>query len=208
MRVLGIDVSHWEGVIDWNKAAPGLGFVYYKCTEGTSFIDDKFLPNHNGAIANHVPSAPYHYYRPNQSGLAQANHFVKTSGLNYRKYVIDVEANPNPPMSQAANWSNLKVLLDRVEVLTGTIPAIYSGYYTWLEQMGNKPAAVKYDFMLARYSYAKNPLTPYPWVKPKVWQFTDYGFWEGCLTEVDMDWFYGTRGECSSYFGVKNYVQV
>ena len=201
MRVIGIDVSHWEGIINWELAAPGLGFVYYKCTDGIYGVDDKFSLNHIGTRDNFIPSAPFHWYQPNQPGKTQAEHFIEVAGLGYTKYIIDVEQVPNPPLAQTTNWNNLMLLLRRVKELTGTVPAIYTGYYKWLEQIGYRAGAVVYDLLLARYAYAKNPVCPFPWVKPKVWQFTDYGFWNGCQTQVDMDWFYGTKEECISYFG-------
>ena len=204
MRTIGIDVSHWEGLIDWNKAAPGLGFAYFKCTDGITGVDDKFMDNCIGTKNENIAAAPFHWYHPEMPGIDQANHFVNVAAHNgikkFGKYIIDVEEPLPSTMTYSLNWLNLKALCSRIEFLTHTIPAIYTGYYKWLESMGNQPAAIRYDLLLARYTYAKNPVCPYPWSKPKIWQFTDYGFWGGCSTEVDMDWFYGTPQECFNYF--------
>ena len=50
--ILGIDVSHHQGSIDWKKvkrAKPDLAFVYVKCTEGKDYVDPKFKVNAEGA---------------------------------------------------------------------------------------------------------------------------------------------------------------
>ena len=39
----GIDVSHWQGVIDWTKVhGAGKRFAYIKASDGTSFVDDRY----------------------------------------------------------------------------------------------------------------------------------------------------------------------
>src|SRR5262245_17578795 len=50
--VIGMDVSHWDGLIDWNKAAAwrnaddnGLAFVFIKASEGSTETDDRFHRN-------------------------------------------------------------------------------------------------------------------------------------------------------------------
>ena len=48
----GIDVSHWQGPIDWPKvAAAGKKFVVMKATESTAFVDPTYATNHAGASA-------------------------------------------------------------------------------------------------------------------------------------------------------------
>ncbi len=48
MRTFGVDVSHWEGRINWQVASPAIGFAYYKCTDGTRGIDAQFSNNQSG----------------------------------------------------------------------------------------------------------------------------------------------------------------
>jgi lysozyme len=204
MRALGIDVSHWEGLIFWQTAAPKIAFAYYKCTDGIAGIDSQFTNNRNGTKNNSIPNAPYHWYKPNQDGVAQAKHFITTAGKDYKKYIVDVEEYPNPVIPINTNWLNLKNLLTEIVLETGTIPVIYTGYYKWIEQIGYRPEAITYDLILARYTYAKNPTCPPPWKQPKIWQFTDYGFCPGCnegIGDIDMNWFYGTWLDARDYFG-------
>jgi len=46
MPVQGIDVSYWQGDIDWNVAREaGVHFAFIKATEGGDHLDPKFLDN-------------------------------------------------------------------------------------------------------------------------------------------------------------------
>ncbi|MDR4949786.1 GH25 family lysozyme [Neobacillus cucumis] len=46
----GIDVSHWQGTIDWNKVKnSGIAFVYAKASKGTTVTDKMFSANVQGA---------------------------------------------------------------------------------------------------------------------------------------------------------------
>lgn len=45
-NVTFIDVSHWEGNIDWNAVkASGIPAAYAKATEGVNYIDPTFTKN-------------------------------------------------------------------------------------------------------------------------------------------------------------------
>ena len=60
----GIDVSRWQGTINWNNVkADGIDFAFVKATEGVDFVDVKFHANMQGAIAAGVYIGPYHFAR-------------------------------------------------------------------------------------------------------------------------------------------------
>src|SRR3546814_10025509 len=61
----GIDVSHHQGAIDWERvAADGVEFAYLKATEGGGFSDPRFVSNARGAKAAGIKVGAYHYYTP------------------------------------------------------------------------------------------------------------------------------------------------
>lgn len=61
----GIDVSHWQGNINWNSVKnDGVKFAFAKATEGVDFIDSKYVQNMNNASAAGVFIGPYHFARP------------------------------------------------------------------------------------------------------------------------------------------------
>src|SRR5215213_2379683 len=64
----GIDVSHWQGAIDWQKVrTAGKKFALLKATEGTSFADPKFANYRAGARAAGIVIGAYHYARPDST---------------------------------------------------------------------------------------------------------------------------------------------
>src|SRR5512146_139615 len=62
MPVQGIDVSAWQGDIDWLKArAAGTQFAFIKATEGGDHLDPKFLENWEGAKRAGIARGAYHF---------------------------------------------------------------------------------------------------------------------------------------------------
>src|SRR5277367_3088008 len=63
--VKGVDVSHYDGAIDWGKVkAAGIDFAFMKATESTDFIDPEFAANWKFAASNNVIRGAYHFLRP------------------------------------------------------------------------------------------------------------------------------------------------
>ncbi len=50
--VFGLDISHHQGEIDWDKLSEqNIDFIYIKATEGDDWVDNRFKINWNQAIA-------------------------------------------------------------------------------------------------------------------------------------------------------------
>src|SRR5262245_42055322 len=73
-QVEGIDVSYYDGTIDW-AAVYGAGkrFAIIRVSDGTGFIDPQFARNWAAARAAGVIRAPYQFFRASQDPTAQAN---------------------------------------------------------------------------------------------------------------------------------------
>jgi len=203
MKTFGVDVSHWEGLIDWPVAARWVPFVYYKCTDGTNFIDPTYATNKSGCMSAGIPHAPYHYYQPALDPIIQANHFIELAGKGYGRYIVDLEE----PQLITDITSKLQLFLERVEQLTAIKPAIYTSAGYWNEFIHPKPAWSKdYDLIVAHYTQAHLPMLPIGWTTWRIWQFSDYCFFPGCTETADADWFNGDLGAARSWFG--NYREV
>jgi lysozyme len=73
----GIDVSHHQGVIDWERVArDGITFAYIKATEGGDFTDARFDENWRGAQEAGMDRGAYHYFTLCTPGADQARHFL------------------------------------------------------------------------------------------------------------------------------------
>jgi GH25 family lysozyme M1 (1,4-beta-N-acetylmuramidase) len=82
--VKGIDVSHWNGDVDFAALkAGGYDFAIIKATQGTWFVDDKLLRNVACAQDAGMAWSLYHFLDPNESGEDQYKFFMeKTEGLH------------------------------------------------------------------------------------------------------------------------------
>ena len=77
----GIDVSGWQGNIDYKQVVnSGIQIVYMKASEGTNFVDPYFNQNYSNAKANGLKVGFYHYLtaRSVNDAIKQANFFVST----------------------------------------------------------------------------------------------------------------------------------
>src|SRR6478736_7831897 len=108
----GIDVSHFQGNIDWSAIRNvGIKFTFAKATEGVDFVDVNFHQYMSGAIAAGVPIGPYHFARLNSGetiptdAIDEANDFVDAIQQYYSspgmvlRPVLDYEQLPNDPVS-------------------------------------------------------------------------------------------------------------
>ena len=60
----GIDVSRWQGNINWTQVKnSGIDFAFTKATEGVNYVDPKYHTNMQGAKAAGVLIGPYHFCR-------------------------------------------------------------------------------------------------------------------------------------------------
>jgi len=73
----GIDVSHYQGTIDWPAVADDdVAFAYVKATEGMGGRDARFAHNWRGAREAGLRVGAYHYFIFCRSALAQAHNFL------------------------------------------------------------------------------------------------------------------------------------
>lgn len=66
--VKGVDISYYQGDIDWQVLADGLSFVYMKATEGSSHQDIRFEENLEGALETGLAVGAYHFFSFESSG--------------------------------------------------------------------------------------------------------------------------------------------
>ena len=79
----GIDVSSWQGPVDWGAVRrTGRLFAFAKATEGKTFVDSTFVTNRRAmAGAGLVLRGLYHFARPDRNSAAEeADHFLRTVG--------------------------------------------------------------------------------------------------------------------------------
>ena len=103
----GIDVSNWNGTINWTKVAhAGYKFAIAKATEATSYEDTTYVANRSGSQAAGLAFGAYHFAQPSgtsdaaavASAVAQADYFLSVAqpAAGDLTPVLDLEAHGRP----------------------------------------------------------------------------------------------------------------
>ena len=192
----GIDISHHQGLIDWNKVAQSsaiseqpVKFIIMKATEGSSFTDTSYAENIRQARAAGFVCGAYHFYDPWTSPDKQAEHFIATAHLEKGDLlpVVDVERTGR---SSGDLQRELLIFLKAIEAHYGVKPIIYASTKFRKRHLSNS-AFDDYPFWVAHY-YVVRPETAKPWL---FWQFTDHASLDGIREYIDFNVFKGTEAE-------------
>lgn len=198
----GIDVSYWEGGIDWKKVrGDGIRYMFTKATEGEGYADPTLSENWSGAKSVGILRGAYHFFHPNMNPVKQADHFIqavkKLNDNGELPPVLDMEVTDN--QANQVIIDRAKTWLDRVQQGLGKRPIIYSGpgflKYNFVVSGGGPPLWTKdYILWIANYGVSQ-PFLPKGWLKWTFWQYSEAGRINGINSAVDLDWFNGTVEE-------------
>lgn len=195
----GIDVSYYQGNIDWNAvAASGVVFAWVRVSHSTQFEDPKFAANLAGARAAGIHTGVYQYFEPTQDPIAQADLLIAKLGPlqpGDMPPMIDVEAADKP--SKAAYADAIRAWIDRVEKATGVAPFIYTGYYYWNDYVATGEFA-DHPLWIANYNPGC-PLVPDVWSTWTMHQYSSSGSVPGIAGNVDMNYFNGSPDDLMGY---------
>jgi GH25 family lysozyme M1 (1,4-beta-N-acetylmuramidase) len=182
----GIDVSGYQGNINWASIARYLDFAYAKATEGTRYTNPYFYNQYVGPYANHVIRGSYHFAIPdNSSGKTQADYFIAHGGgwsADGRTLpgALDVEYNPYGPecygltQSQMVSW--IWNFVTEYAYREHAYPVIYSTTDWWTTCTGSNGGFGRYDpLWIANYSASHGGPLPGGWGFYTFWQYTDHG---------------------------------
>ena len=191
-EVRGIDISHYQGEINWDKlrnaqsqGAP-VSCVFIKATQGTNIWDEYFNQNFHNAKKNDIIRGAYHYFSPFTSGKEQAKFYCKMVQLDEKDLppVLDVEERGNYTTQQlqreVLSW------MDVVEKHYGVTPILYTSHKFRTNYL-NTPDFDKYPYWIAHY-YVDAPRYTGKWA---FWQHTDVGKIDGIKGYVDVNLFHG-----------------
>lgn len=191
--IKGIDVSHHQGIIDWNRVAnQNVKFCFIKATEGVHFIDSNYVYNVSNAKRHNIPIGAYHYYRVNRDIKEQFNNFTKAvpkGSVNFPP-VIDVEKKFNEILDEGNHKetfiNDLNTFKQMLHKYYGTAPIIYTDikfYNTYLKGKIDDRLWMS-DPGTSQLSY----LDSSQWL---FWQYSMRGKLDGINKEVDLNVFNG-----------------
>ncbi|MCB9627464.1 MAG: glycoside hydrolase family 25 protein [Sandaracinaceae bacterium] len=197
--VRGIDVSKWQGAIDWTKVADaGIAYAFIRTSYGLTGVDPYFDANWAAARDAGVLRGTYHYFNPAYSGADQARNmlaqFDDAGDLGELPLVVDVEESSGAP-SPATYASRVLDFVDTIEAETGRRPMIYTGGYFWDTYVGSA-ALADLPVWVAHYfndrTTAHCPNTPNAWAAWTFWQYSEMGVVSGVSGGVDSNVFDGS----------------
>lgn len=194
-KMIGFDVSHYQGVIDWGlvdsvASKSALEFVFVRATMGVDGVDRAYKLNWKGAGANHFIRGAYHYYRPDENSVEQAENFIKTVKLAPGDLppVLDIEDLPKKQSVENLRLG-LKRWIELVEEHYKVKPILYSGEHYYTNHL--KKWFPDHVLWIANYNFFVEEIKP-EW---HFWQFTEKGIVNGIEGKVDLNIYNGNKTE-------------
>lgn len=191
--LFGIDVSYYQGTIDWDAvAADGVSFAWVRVSHSLQFFDPEFETNLAGARAAGIHTGVYQYFEPMEDPVAQADLLLDAMGPllpGDMPPMIDVES-PDP-IAPGPYADAVQAWIDRIEDVTGVQPFIYTGYYYWNDNLGPTGQFAQYPLWIANYG-ATCPLIPDAWDTWAIHQYCACEQVNGISGDVDGDTFNGS----------------
>ena len=193
LKTFGVDVSHYQGKIDWTKMHTiynlyPINFAFIRSTMGTSSIDETFEDNWEGAKENNILRGAYHFYRPDENSTLQAQNFIAKVKLKNGDLppVLDIETLPKTQsmdrlVEGIKNWC--KIVEEHYDVK----PIIYTSDKYFEDYLQNHFEG--YIIWIANYNF---------WVQEMkghwdFWQFTEKATIDGVKRyKVDVNIYNGT----------------
>ncbi len=187
---LGIDVSSWQGYIDYDKVRDdGVKYVYIKATEGISYTDKYLKYNYENAKRVGMKIGFYHFVRARTADRArqEARHFANAiSGMEPEcKLAMDFEEFGNLTINQINEISF--AFLHEVKNITGKDLVVYSNTYSASTKFSQE-LANNYPLWVAHYG-VNNPTDNGKWKYWVGFQYTSKGKINGINGYVDLNRF-------------------
>ncbi len=195
LPVQGIDISKYQGDIDWNRVrADGIRFAYIKVSEGGDHVDENFYDNWEAAARAGVPRGAYHFMYWCRTAAEQALWYQLAVPQDKTQLppVLDLEWNHQSQscphkISKEEALAKIDVILKAMEEHTGKKPIIYTDINFHKDILEGRYK--DYPFWLR--SVAAEPKERFKNRPFLFWQFTATGRVDGIKGAVDRNAFNG-----------------
>ncbi len=201
--VRGVDVSEYQGDIDWQTlAAQDIQFAFIKATEGSGHVDPMLEQNLQNAQKTELMLGFYHFFSFDSSGFTQAENFIAAvpRDENMMPPVVDIELygdhRKSPPHAQSV-FPILDALLGRLTAHYGKKPILYATSETYLAYIRGRYEG----YPLWIRSVIKAPSLPNK-ARWTFWQYKDRETlpgYKGRERFIDMNVFYGTPKQFEAF---------
>ena len=183
--VFGVDVSNYQGDIDWQKLEEqGVRFAFVKATEGSGHTDESIRRNMERAAETGIKISAYHFFSFDSAGETQAENFIAAVDRDEITLppVVGIEYYGDKKLNkptQEETEAILRPLLERLEEHYGVKPMIYTTLPVY-------------------YRYVKEDFSDYPlWIRSVNFEpdLVDWTFWQ-----------YDDHGRLDGYYGDEQYI--
>lgn len=179
----GIDVSHYQGKIDWEQVANGtaISYAYLKATEGASLVDNTYARNLAEARRVGLSVGSYHFYRPNIDWRQQFNNMTSVVKKEEQDLVPIIDIEHRGSVSAETFIADLRAFIAKVTEYYGKKPLLYTYHNFYNRYLTGE--FTDYHFMIARY---RNDCPTLDDGKDYImWQYTSTGSIPGITGHVD-----------------------
>ena len=181
----GIDVSHFQGTVDWPAVAKGgVRFAFIKATDGIDGVDPRFAENWGGAKDAGIVRGAYHFFRPALNAQQQAEHFGRVVPIDDLALPPALDIEVTDGLAPSALQVGIRTWLATVQAAFGCTPILYTDPTFWRENV----AADFSSYPLWLACYAEKPEVPSTWPALTFWQHTDRGDVSGISGHVDLNY--------------------
>jgi GH25 family lysozyme M1 (1,4-beta-N-acetylmuramidase) len=205
----GIDVSKWNGNINWDKVkSAGINFAIVREGYGKRDprqVDKKFKDNINGAKSVGIHTSVYHYsYADSVEDAVNEAHFCleNISGLVLEyPIIVDIEDKEQLKLNNRQRTDIVKAFCSEIEK-----HGYYAMFYcnlNWLNNYLYKDELLpKYDLWLAQWNIDKPSCTC------GIWQYSSTGKIDGIDGNVDLDVSYKNYPEITRNKGLNGFSKT
>ncbi len=189
----GIDVSNWQGQIDWARVrAAGIRFAIAKASEGVGFQDRSYDRNKAGAMAHGIAFGAYHFARPENDPIAEADWFVEVAGYRRGMMIPTLDLERTGGRSPAGLTAWTKAWLKRVHDRLGVRAMIYTSPSFWRRNLDNTSWFANHGYAilwLAHWERSTPSIPASGWAGRSwtFWQYSSTGTVPGISGPVDLD---------------------
>ena len=190
VRYQGIDVSEWQGYINYREVREdGIEIVYIKSSQGSNITDPYFRTNYDNAKANGLKVGFYHFLtaRTTEEARREAEYFCSViSGTSPDcRLAMDFEEFGDLTIQEINDIS--VAFLERVGELTGKELVIYSDLSNARDTFSSELVS-RYPLWIAEYGVSR-PSNNTRWSEWIGFQYSDTGRINGISGYVDRDEF-------------------
>ena len=187
----GIDVSHWQGNIDWNKVKKaGIEFAIIKAggSDAGFYTDSKWEANYKGAKAAGIPIGAYYFVGKDcvtaAAGKADAERFLKILKGKQLEYPVYMD-NEAQPASAKVGITEATIAFCETMESAGYFVGVYGSAVSGFKERMDDSKLTPYADWVAQYTSKCSYKGKYG-----IWQYSSKGSVDGISGNVDLDYGY------------------